>query len=65
MSAAEIIQQFNMLPLPEQEKVADYVRRREIDSAPAENHHKVSEDFKRIAGEVFTTNEELFRKLAQ
>jgi hypothetical protein len=58
MSATEVIEEIKQLPPAEQRKVAAYVR--ELD-APGE----VSDNFKRIADEVFTTNAELFRKLAQ
>jgi hypothetical protein len=58
MSATEVIEEIKQLPPVEQRKVAAYVRELE---APDE----VSDNFKRIADEVFTTNAELFRKLAQ
>jgi hypothetical protein len=58
MSATEVIEQFKQLPREEQRKVVAYVHE-------AENAGKVSEEFKRIADEVFKTNDELFRKLAQ
>ncbi len=57
MSAAEIIQEFKRLSREEQRKVAAYIHE-------VENAGEVSEDFKRIADEVFKTNDELFRKLA-
>ena len=57
MSATEVIEEFKQLPREEQRKVAAYVR--ELETG------EVSEEFKRIADEVFTTNDELFRKLAQ
>ena len=58
MSAVEVIKEIKQLPREEQRKVVDYVR--ELVTAG-----KVSGEFKRIADEVFTTNAELFRKLAQ
>jgi hypothetical protein len=58
MSASEVIEEIKRLPQEEQRKVADFIR--EWDS-----HGEVSEEFKRIGDEVFTTNDELFRKLAQ
>jgi hypothetical protein len=58
MSATEVIEEIKQLPREEQRKVADFIRR-------MESHGEVSEEFKRIADEVFTTNDELFRKLAQ
>ena len=59
MSATEVIQEIKQLPREEQQKVADFVRQM------VESHGEVSEEFKRIADKVFTTNDELFRKLAQ
>jgi hypothetical protein len=58
VSANEVIDQIRQLPREEQKKVVAYVR--ELVTAEG-----VSEDFKRMADEVFTTNAELFRKLAQ
>jgi mRNA-degrading endonuclease RelE of RelBE toxin-antitoxin system len=58
MSATEVIEEIKQLPREEQRKVVDYVRELVTTS-------QVSEEFKRIADEVFTTNAELFRKLAQ
>jgi len=67
MSATEIIQQLESLPLEEQRKVFAYVRAHEAGtSAPGgQPTGIVSEEFKKIAGEVFSKNDELFRKLAQ
>lgn len=58
MSANEVIEQIKQLPRVEQQKVVAYVH--ELEKAG-----DVSEEFKRLADEVFTTNAELFRKLAQ
>jgi len=58
MSAVEVIEGFKQLPREEQRKVAAYIHE-------LENGGEVSEEFKRIADEVFKTNDELFRKLAQ
>ena len=58
MSAVEVIEEIKQLPREEQWKVVDYVR--ELVTAG-----EVSDEFKHIADEVFTTNAELFRKLAQ
>ena len=58
MSATEVIEEFKQLPREEQRKVAAYIHE-------AENNGEVSEEFKRIADEVFKTNDELFRKLAR
>jgi hypothetical protein len=58
MSATEIIEEFKQLPPEEQRKVAAYIQEFETSG-------KISEEFKRVAEEVFATNDELFRKLAQ
>ncbi len=58
MSATEVIEEIKQLPPEEQRKVAAYIH--ELEKAG-----KVSDEFKHIAGEVFKTNDELFRKLAQ
>jgi hypothetical protein len=58
MSAAEIIQEFKRLSREEQRKVVAYIQ--EVGKAG-----EIGEDFKRVADEVFKTNDELFRKLAQ
>ena len=58
MSATEVIEEFKQLPLEEQRKVAAYIQ--DVVSAG-----EVSDEFKRMADEVFKTNDELFRKLAQ
>jgi len=67
MSATEIIQQLESLPLEEQRKVFVYLQAHEAGaSAPGgKPAGVVSEEFKQIAGEVFSKNDELFRKLAQ
>jgi hypothetical protein len=58
MNANDVIEMIKQMPRDEQQKVVVYVH--ELESS-----QKVSEDFKRVADEVFTTNAELFRKLAQ
>jgi hypothetical protein len=58
MSATEVIEEIKQLPREEQRKVAAYIHKLETTG-------EVGEDFKRVADEVFTTNVELFRKLAQ
>lgn len=59
MSAAEVIEEIKKLSPEEREAVAAFVRdfERQIGG--------VSEEFKRAADQVFATNAELFRKLAQ
>ena len=66
MSAAEVIEQIKKLPREEQQKVTAFVHAAEAAGAiPQPPSGEVSDEFKRIADEVFTTNAELFRKLAQ
>jgi len=65
MSAVEVIEQIKLLPRKEQEKVVSFVHTLEQQGNAGEPDRGVSEEFKRVADEVFTTNAELFRKLAQ
>ena len=65
MSAAEVIDQIQKLSPQEQQKVADFVVRQMQAERKPEERAEVSEEFKRVADEVFTKNEELFRKLAK
>jgi len=58
MSAIEVVEGIKQLSPAEQRKVVGLIHR-------IESPGKVSEEFQRIADEVFTTNNELFRKLAQ
>ncbi len=59
MSAADVIEQIQKLPGPEQQKVADFLHRLQSGTKPAETGGAVSDEFKRIADEVFTKNAEL------
>jgi len=65
MSATEVIEQIKKLPREEQQKVVSYIHAAEDAEALEKPRPKVSEEFKRSADEMFTTNAELFRKLAQ
>lgn len=65
MSAVEVIEQIKRLPHEEQRKVAAFLDEIATPDAASEPKNKVSEEFKRVADEVFTTNADLFRKLAQ
>lgn len=65
MSATEVIEQIKKLPREEQQKVAEFIHAAENAGALKKVGPKVSEEFKRSADEMFTTNAELFRKLAQ
>ena len=58
MSATEVIEEIKQLSPEELQKVAAFLHQ-------IESGGEVSEEFKRIADDVFTTNDELFRKLAQ
>ena len=65
MSATEVIEQIKKLPQEEQQKVASFIHAAEESGVLQKPSSKVSEEFKRMADEMFTTNAELFRKLAQ
>jgi hypothetical protein len=58
MSAIEVIEEIKQLPREEQRKVADFIYR-------MESQHGVSEEFKHLVDDVFSSNDELFRKLAK
>jgi hypothetical protein len=65
MSANEVIEQIKQLPREEQQRVASFVRSLEQQGVVGNPAGGVTEEFKRVADEVFTTNAELFKKLAQ
>ncbi|HEU5122897.1 MAG TPA: hypothetical protein VFW05_02405 [Verrucomicrobiae bacterium] len=65
MSATEVIEQIKKLPQNEQQKVLEFLHAAENSGTFQKPEAKVSEEFKRLADEMFTTNNELFRKLAQ
>ena len=65
MSAIEVIETIKHLSREEQARVVSFVHTLEQQNISGKPTAKVSEEFKRIADEVFTTNAELFRKLAQ
>jgi hypothetical protein len=65
MSAKEVIEQIKLLPREEQRKVAAYLDDIKTPDSSAKPGERVGEKFKRVADEVFTTNAELFRKLAK
>jgi hypothetical protein len=58
MSAAEIIAEIQKLSDEERLKVAEFFRSKDTESS-------ASAEFRHVADDVFTTNAELFRKLAQ
>ena len=65
MSATEVIEQIKRLPREEQQKVVSFIHAAEDAGAIEKPKPGVSEEFKRSVDEMFTTNAELFRKLAQ
>lgn len=65
MSATEVIEEIKKLPRAEQQKAAAFVHEIESAGAAKQLGDQVSDSFKRIADEVFATNAELLRKLAQ
>lgn len=66
MSATEIIEEIKKLPREEQEKVVSFVDAAKAAGALARPPEgEVSDEFRRIAEEVFATNTELFQRLAR
>jgi hypothetical protein len=65
MSATEIIEQIKKLPREEQQIVVAFIHDAEDVGMLQKPGPKVTGEFQRAADEVFTTNAELFRKLAQ
>jgi hypothetical protein len=66
MSAVEVIEQIKKLPREEQQKVTAFIHAAEEAGTIAQpSGARASEEFKRVADEIFTTNAKLFRKLAQ
>ena len=65
MSATDVIEQIKKLPGDEQQKVVAFIHAAEDAGKLQKPGDKVTEEVKRVADEVFTTNAELFRKLAQ
>jgi hypothetical protein len=65
MSATEVIEQIKQLSAEDQQKVAAFLDDLKATGSSANSNDKVDESFKRVTDEIFTTNAELFRKLAQ
>ena len=65
MSASEVIEQIKKLPQEEQQKVAAFIHAAEDAGALQKPSPRITEEFKRDVDEMFKTNAELFRKLAQ
>ncbi|HEX3800687.1 MAG TPA: hypothetical protein VH413_18480 [Verrucomicrobiae bacterium] len=64
MSGTEIIEEIRKLSSEERKQVVAYVN--EIQKSDAlDSDEDITPEFKRVVDEVFTTNAELFRKLAQ
>ena len=63
MSVAEIIEQIKQLPKEERLQISQALSRMETQDVPGSQ--AVDDHFKKMADEIFTTNSELFRKLAQ
>jgi len=65
MSASEVIEQIKHLPVEEQRTVYQFLREHIPATEMAEDSNPpVSEEFKRVADEIFATNAKLFQKLA-
>ena len=60
MSAIEVIEQIKKLPPDEWRKIRSF-----LDTAVPGSESVITEEFRTVAGKVFSQNEELFRKLAQ
>jgi len=60
MSAAEVIEEIKKLSPRDREVVGEFLR-----ELSTREPSRVSDEFKRVADEVFATNSELFRKLAK
>jgi len=65
MSATEVIEQIKKLSREEQQKVVSYIHAAEDAGTIGKPNATVSNELKQAADEMFTTNAELFRKLAQ
>lgn len=66
MSAREIVEQIAVLPDHEIKLVEAALRRRRVETARASAEHGgIRPEFENIVQKVFTTHEELLRKLAQ
>jgi hypothetical protein len=65
MSATDVIEQIKQLPREEQRKVVAFVHAAEDAGKLDRPDAAVSDEFKRLADEMFKTNAEMFRKLAQ
>lgn len=65
MSASEVIEQIRKLPREEQQKIVSFIHSAEDTGELERPGSNVSDEFKRSADEMFATNAELFRKLAQ
>jgi hypothetical protein len=66
MSASEIMQQIEELPLKEKEQVFDYLQKTLYTHKPdSDVKYAVDADFEKATDKVFRENDNLFRRLAQ
>jgi DNA-binding NtrC family response regulator len=67
MSATEIIGEIRKLPLPEQEKVLDFLQnqREQAESGKKQVRYATDPDFDKAADKVLRDHADLFRRLAQ
>ena len=66
MSATEVINEVQELPLPEQERVLNFLEAKLRPRKSAEGvKYAVDADFEKAAEKVFRENDNLFRRLAQ
>ena len=65
MSAREVIRLFEALPEAERREVAEHILHADKSEIPPTAKYASLEQVKEVSERVFTTNEELFRKLAQ
>ncbi len=67
MSAIEVIQEVQALPLEDQERILNFLQEKlhPYKLAEGEVKYAVDADFKKAADKVFRENDNLFRRLAQ
>jgi transcriptional regulator with AAA-type ATPase domain len=66
MSATELINEVQELPIAEQERVLNFLEEKLRPRKPADGvKHATDADFEKAADKVFRENDNLFRRLAQ
>jgi hypothetical protein len=68
MSATEIIEEIQKLPVADQERVLDFLQHAQSERRSTDQpgvRYACDEDFKKVADKVLTEHAELFRRLAQ